>query len=233
MIRRLSLRGRLLVAIGAVTLAALVLADAAVYISFRSYLYGRSDATLDAAHVPVYGEAIHPTHLNHPINLPPFPRRHFTFSSTLFCAIGRESAPGMFIEVRSSAGQVVNGERCAAYVAGSKSYAPKIPVKIPGLKRARRAQFNQPTVYFTTSSSAAKGPAFRVRAQRLPGGDVLLVAQTESGVNSSLGRLLVLEGLITLAVLMAALGLGRALVRVGLRPLRTSSAPRRRSPPVT
>jgi two-component system OmpR family sensor kinase len=219
MIRRLSLRGRLLLAIGAVTLAALVIADAAVYFSFRSYLYGRSDATLEAAHVPVYGEAIHPAHLNNAIDLPPYPRGRFTFSSTLFCAIGRESAPGMFIEVRSAAGRVVKGERCPAYEAGSKSYEPRIPAKIPGLKPARAARFDQPTAYFTTTSSSAHGPAFRVRAQQLPGGGILLVAQPESGLASSLGRLLVLEALITIAVLLAAIGLGRALVRVGLRPL--------------
>jgi two-component system OmpR family sensor kinase len=218
-IRRLSLRARLVLAIGAVTLAALAGADAAVYLSFRSYLYGRADSNLKAAHVPVYGEAIHPAHLNHAIRLPPFPRHRFVFNSTLFCAIGRERAPGMFIEVRSSAGRIVNGERCAAYVAGSGSYEPQIPRRIPGLRPVRQAPFDRSATYFTTGSTAASGPPFRVLAQSLPGGDILLVAQPESSLDSSLARLLVLEALITLAVLMAAAGLGRALVGVGLRPL--------------
>jgi two-component system OmpR family sensor kinase len=219
-IRRLSLRARLLVAVGAVTLVALALADVAVYLSFRSYLYGHIDTTLEAAHVPLQRDVNRPNGLHVPKGLPPLSRRslHFTLSSTAFCAIGRESAPGMFIEVRAPGGHVVNGERCAAYEAGSKSYEPKIPLKITGFA-PDRSQFNQPTAYFTTGSTAASGPDFRVRASRLPDGNILLVAQSESSVIDPLNRLLALEALITIAVLMTAVGLGWALVHVGLRPL--------------
>ena len=216
MIRRLSLRGRLLLAIGATTLVALALADVAVYVAFRSYLYDSIDTTLKDARVPIQAEAIHPRpDLKRSIGLPRIPRTHFKLSTSVFCAIGREGAPGMFIEVRSARGKVVNGERCPAYEAGSKSYEPHISNKITGFKQ----QLGQATAYFTASSTVPNGPVFRVRASRLPGGNLLIVAQPASGVTGSLRRLLGLEALITIAVLMAAVGLGRALVRVGLRPL--------------
>jgi len=217
-IHRLSLRGRLLLAVGAIVVVALAIADVAVYVSFRSYLFGSTDAALEAAHVPLQAEAVNPADLKGALRLPPIPRG-ITFSSSLFCAIGREGAPGMFIEVRSSKGAAVNGAKCAAYVAGSKSYEPKIPTVITGFE-PDKSEFNQLTAYFTTRSTASNGPDFRVRASRLSNGDLLLVAQPISGIGSALRRLLALEALITIGVLLAAIALGRALVLVGLRPLR-------------
>ena len=218
MIRRLSLRGRLLLAVGAIVVVALAIADVSVYASFRSYLFGSTDAALEAAHVPLQAEAVNPADLKGALRLPPIPRG-ITFSSSLFCAIGREGAPGMFIEVRSAKGAAVNGAKCLAYVAGSKSYEPAIPKVITGFE-PDKSQFGQLTAYFTTTSTVSKGPAFRVRASRLSDGNLLLVAQPISGVASSLRRLLALEALITIVVLLAAIALGRALVLVGLRPLR-------------
>ena len=43
-----------------------------------------------------------------------------------FCAIGRESAPGMFIEVLTAEGGVVNGDECPAFAPGHKAYSPKL-----------------------------------------------------------------------------------------------------------
>src|SRR5437660_1690597 len=46
----MSLRGRLLLAVGAVALVALVVADVATYSALRSFLYQRVDQSLDTAH---------------------------------------------------------------------------------------------------------------------------------------------------------------------------------------
>src|SRR5438105_1315394 len=46
----MSLRGRLLLAVGAVAVLALVVADVATYSALRSFLYQRVDQTLDSAH---------------------------------------------------------------------------------------------------------------------------------------------------------------------------------------
>ena len=94
-----------------------------------------------------------------------------------------------------------------------------IPAVITGFK-PDKSQFNQLTAYFNAASTVAKGPAFRVRASRLPDANILFLAQPINGVVSSLRRLLALEALITIIVLLTAIVLGRALVRVGLRPLR-------------
>ena len=50
MSQRLSLRTRLLLAVGAVALLALAFADVAVYTSLKSYLYGQVDSTLQLSH---------------------------------------------------------------------------------------------------------------------------------------------------------------------------------------
>ncbi|HEX8770283.1 MAG TPA: hypothetical protein VF711_05900, partial [Acidimicrobiales bacterium] len=49
--RQLSLRTRLLLAVGAVALVALIVADFVTYSSLRSFLYDRVDQSLETAHV--------------------------------------------------------------------------------------------------------------------------------------------------------------------------------------
>src|SRR3954467_8875219 len=49
----MSLRGRLLLAVGAVALIALLAADVATYSSLKNFLYDRVDQALDSTHVPL------------------------------------------------------------------------------------------------------------------------------------------------------------------------------------
>jgi hypothetical protein len=51
--RQLSLRTRLLLAVGAVALVALIVADLVTYSSLRSFLYDRVDQSLESAHFAV------------------------------------------------------------------------------------------------------------------------------------------------------------------------------------
>ncbi|MCU1489744.1 MAG: integral rane sensor signal transduction histidine kinase [Acidimicrobiaceae bacterium] len=215
---RLSLRARLLFAIGAVSLLVLVIADVSVYTASRSYLYGQVNNSLAASHLPVQRAAVNAGTGRDPA-FAPASGRGLTFNSSLFCAIGREGAPGMFIEVRAANGSIVPGEKCVAYEAGRVAYTPKIPSHITGFK-PNKTEFHEPTTYFTTASTTASGPQFRVRASRLSDGGVLIVAMPVNGVSTSLARLLALELLVTAVALAAALLLGRWLVRIGLRPLR-------------
>ncbi len=61
---------------------------------------------------------------------------------------------------------------------------------------------------------------YRLRVSRPPGGSqLMLVAIPLSGVDDSLGRLLLVEGLVIVAVLLLLGGLAWVLVRAGLRPL--------------
>jgi len=219
MSNRLSLRTRLLLAVGAVALLALAFADVAVYTSLKSYLYKQVDSTLQLSHISVE-EAATGSSIDH------YPGYGGGGSSTVqspgssdFCAVGRESAPGMFIEVRNSSHQVVSGESCPAFAPGKKSYSPKLPKIITGFAWTA-ADPHEPVVYLTVPSTAPGGPSFRVRASVLQNGGVLVVADPINNVSSTLDQLLLLELLVTAGALIGAILLGLWLVRVGLRPLR-------------
>ena len=119
---RLSLRSRLLLAVGTVALVALIVADVAVYASLKSYLYRQVDSTLEASYFPVLDSVAGP-----PGGHPPGPTSGHAPGQSTFCL----SAPGMFIEARSATNSVVSGELCPAFAAG-KSYSPKLPAVLTG-----------------------------------------------------------------------------------------------------
>src|SRR5205807_250482 len=95
----MSLRWRLLLAVGAVALAALLAADVATYSSLKNFLYDRVDQTLDSVHVE---------------GGPPGP------------AHGGEGriAPGTFVEVRTADDTV--SLSTPAFRDGNK-YTPDVP----------------------------------------------------------------------------------------------------------
>ena len=239
----ISLRIRLLIAVGSITLLALGLADVVVFGALHSYLYNQVDTSLEMSHRALEMTADNPQQAETggsvfvPSGLPPSensgPRgavgRHAPPTapegpgSSAFCAIGRLDAPGMFIEVRDATGQVVTGvagrEECPSIQPGSVSYTPRLPSNISGLTNDG-AHPSELSVYFTSGSVSSNGPAFRVRASRLSGGDVLIVATPISGISDTLSQLLLVELLVTAGALFTAVVLGLWLVRVGLRPLR-------------
>jgi hypothetical protein len=140
---QLSLRSRLLLAVGAVALLALAFADVIVYTSLKSYLYSQVDLTLQVSHLSVEQAAISPGGGNSGSGPPPGGQAP---GASNFCAIGRESAPGMFIEVRGAGGEVVSGESCPAFVPGRKTYSPKLPAVITGFSETA-ADPHEPVVY--------------------------------------------------------------------------------------
>src|SRR5665213_3648546 len=71
---QLSLRTRLLLAVGAIALLALILADFAVYASLRSYLYTQEDSMLRTSEAAVARPASIPSRQHAPLGLlPPIP----------------------------------------------------------------------------------------------------------------------------------------------------------------
>jgi two-component system OmpR family sensor kinase len=208
----LSLRTRLLIAVGAITLFALVVADVTIYASLNSYLYRQVDSTLQLSHMTVEAAADG----DQDDSLTPGTVQPGTSE---FCAVGRESAPGMFIEVRSVRNKAENGRVCPAFEPGQKSYSPALPPVISGFMRTS-ADPHEPVTYFTVASTKSGGPEFRVRASKLTTGGILIVAEPLDTVTSTLDRLLALEIAVTAGALVVAVALGLWLVRVGLRPLR-------------
>ena len=93
---------------------------------------------------------------------------------------------------------------------------PRLPASI----HLNRTAGPERVAYFTVPAEGGDG-RYRVRASTDTGGnrDVLIVAESLRGVDSTLHRLLLVEGLVTLAVLGGIALLGLWVVRLGLRPL--------------
>jgi two-component system OmpR family sensor kinase len=91
---------------------------------------------------------------------------------------------------------------------------PELPRRVSGLGAFHDVR------YFTVDARGEDGPDYRVRAEQLQDGSTLLVALPLDEVNRTLDRLVVIAVVVTGAALVAAIGLGLWLVRIGLRPLR-------------
>jgi two-component system OmpR family sensor kinase len=194
---RLSLRARLLLAVAAVALVGLVIADIATYTALRSFLVDRVDESLTAAHGPLIRSLFGP-----------LDRTPGGDAGALASA-----APGAYIELRAPDGSALVSQSTRGEFATSR---PRLPDRVLGLG----SNGNESSTFFTVDSAPGGNGEFRVRAERLADDSVLMVALPLNDVNSTLHRLLWTETLVTAAVLLGAVGLGLWLVRVGLRPLR-------------
>jgi two-component system OmpR family sensor kinase len=219
----MSLRTRLLVAIGVIAIVALSLADVATYRYLESFLYQQADQQLDQAHGGLEAAA------NNGHSIPggslcfaPVP---FTNPSTASSAPSSGPDAGQLpsnvtgalaVEVRAPGGGVVNGQSCAAYRDGS-NYLPLVPTVITGFSKA---EGGTQVAYFDAPATEQGGPVFRVRASTLNNGDILIVAQPLDATVSTLHHLLLVELAVTGGAVIVALIGGLWLVRIGLRPLR-------------
>jgi two-component system OmpR family sensor kinase len=224
----MSLRSRLLIAIGVIALVALAIADVVTYSSLQSFLYQRIDQQLDgqAAHLEGFLNSGHRLESSfcagppNPVPGSPFPGGRDgggggTDRGRYFNTFGEFA-----LEVRAPSSGVVDRQACSAYVNGT-GYSPQIPTTISGLSSATSSSSTPPApVYFTAASTKSDGPSFRVFAGLLSDGDVLIVAQTLGDTGSTLHHLLLVELVVTGAAVVAALLGGWWLVQIGLRPLR-------------
>jgi two-component system OmpR family sensor kinase len=205
-----SLRSRLLLALGVVAVAALVAADVATYSALRSFLLTRVDQGLQSTHIPIEQAILGRTNgppgpaggggrARGPCNLPTFP-------------IG-----GTFLQVNYSSGQP-----CVlpAYQPPSNApLSPRLPAEITGFS-VKNDPGGEPTVYFDAPSAQKAGPEFRVRASQLSNGDELILGVSLSDTYATLHRLLLVELAVTAGAVLLAGIIGWWLVRLGLRPLR-------------
>jgi two-component system OmpR family sensor kinase len=91
-----------------------------------------------------------------------------------------------------------------------------LPGNLPGSQGASTEQRR-----FFNAQDETGSTRYRVLADALSGGGTSVVAQPLADVDATLARLLLLEGLVSFAVLTAAAGLALWLVRLGLQPLTT------------
>ncbi len=195
--RRLSLRTRLLVGVIALAAVGLVAADVVTYSSLRSYLFGQVDSTLNEVHVGI--------------------------DSLVFGGSGGPSppqVPGDCVQVRRLHGAVLGSACFRAYPGQVEKPGPDLPAHVSLPSRPNTPEGDRVS-YFTVPASSGSGH-YRVRAaaEGQHPGYVLLIAQPIQSELSTLHRLLLIEVLVTVAVLAALAGLALWIIRLGLSPLR-------------
>jgi two-component system, OmpR family, sensor kinase len=199
-----SLRARLV--LGVIVLAALglAIADVATYASLRSFLLDRTDSTLQAAHPGV---------------------EHAVFDQgggrggPGSGAIG--AAPGIdYVQVRTLSGQVLLSQPAFQFSQEEPPPPPRLPKTIALPKTPNNGRDR---VTYLTVPAQSGGGHYRVRASIEPQAQnaILLIAASLNGVYGTLHRLVLIELLVTAAVLGALAALGLWVVRLGLRPLRS------------
>ena len=215
----MSLRTRLLIALGFVAIVALVAADFATYSSLRSFLLDRVDETLAASHEPAQ-QVVDPDSGPAPGlggggpggSGGPVPNSNGN-------ALGGLEATTAVV-VRTAAGQTATYAYCPQRYACSSggAYLPRLPAQIKGF--GRHGGIAEPSTFFDASSAESGGPQFRVVAIQLQNGDQLIMAAPLTDTNQTLHRLLLIELSVTGGAILLAIAAGWWLVRIGLRPLR-------------
>lgn len=200
-----SLRGRLLASLLGLVVIGLLTADVATWGALRSFLYQRVDQQLVAARVPVAEELS----LSHPRPLRPSAR-----------AVIPTGTYGIFLDPN---GRVIRSIVVGSPTEADSSYPePSLPSDLPaGLNASSQPAFDTGSVRpgATQAGLAGRGSVhYRVLATPVPTG-TLVVAIPIVSVDQTLGRLVLIEGL-TSAAVVVAVGLAALwLVRLGLRPL--------------
>jgi two-component system, OmpR family, sensor kinase len=190
-----SLRGRLLVGLLALVVAGLLVADLGTYLSLQSFLMDRVDKQLFASRDAVVGM---------------FLDEHHGPGPQMTAAAG-----GTYFEIRAPDGSSIHGS-----VAGpgqpSSSAHPQLPAQIPVPEPSSQPTFQSlpgsggVNQYRVLIYSPDRGPAM---------GDTVIIAIPLTDVQATLDNLLLFEGLISAAVLLALALFAWSVIGVGLRPL--------------
>ncbi len=202
----MSLRTRLVLGVLVLAVIGLVSADVATYLSLRSFLFDRTDRSLETTHRVVEATLLR--------RGPTSPDDYRTLTA---------AAPGVFIQVRRPGGAVIFSGRTPSISGNDTAPLPVVPAKITvpaATETAAGAGADQGVGRYLTVAAASGGGHYRLRASLDPGPNVvLIVGASLQDVESTLDRLLLIELLVTAAVLAAIVGLGLWIVRIGLRPL--------------
>ena len=214
MLRRLSLRSRLVLGVLVLATIGLVAADLATYTSLRSFLISRTDTSLQAAHQEAEAELLG----TGPPGSRDEPRERDSAP-----AVGRlqnltRSLPGLYIETRNSAGKTLFSDQVAELP--NTETPPSAPRLSKSISLAAATSGQPDRVRYFTVSSVKGDVRYRVRASLDPGSTTMLILATSlTGVDGTLHRLALIELMVTAAVLLAIALLGLWVVRVALRPL--------------
>ncbi len=208
----MSLRTRLLLASVAVTLVALLVADAATYAALESFLTDRIDQNLSQS-VTGPGCGAGPA-------APGGTAGAGAGTRGTGRSVGRTGGRGPSRAAGRTSSSASATARSSSPTPPSsptaRSFSPALPAHLPTGTAGPDGTSN---VYLTVPSTAAGGPQFRVLVHTEADGDVTVVGLPLDSVAETLHRLLLIELAVTVAALAASALLGLWLVRLGLRPL--------------
>jgi two-component system OmpR family sensor kinase len=121
--------------------------------------------------------------------------------------------PGTYAQLRS-AGRKVEAHLFFSY-GGKAPTAPAMPARLPGSGLAARSD-----LYFSTSSTGPDAVAYRAVAKPLvDGGGTVVIAVPLTDLDTTLRQLLLIEGIVSVLVLVGLGVLSWVMVRRDLRPL--------------
>ena len=212
----MSLRTRLVLGVLVLAVVGLVSADVATYLSLRSFLLTRTDRSLETTH-----RVVETTLLGRG------PRSPDDYRTLI------AGAPGVYIQIRDPDGKVIFTGLTPSISGDDSPPLPVVPAEITLPAQAASTdgqddvgQGGPPAgdgggnARYLTVPAKTGGGHYRLRASLDPAANVVLIVGTSlQDVQSTLDRLLLIELLVTAAVLAAIFGLGLWIVRIGLRPL--------------
>jgi len=128
-----------------------------------------------------------------------------------------ELPPGSYAEIRSPSGKVLASNYFGFGTDDSQQRRPEIPEDLdPG-------GFGEEPPVITVGAFGYPGYQFRVSAVEDPQGLVTIAAVPTSDMEETLDQLLLIEAVVTAAVLIALAGLAWWMIGIGLRPLERMS----------
>ncbi len=208
MLRRLSLRARLLIGVIALAAAGLIAADLATYAALKSFLYDRVDSTLNSTH-PGVEHGLFPTRGPKPDGPGPGGNLQGLFNSI----------PGYCIQLRKTNQTILQSACIPEFGDSEAAPGPKLPATVTLPAESNTDDGDR--VHFFTVGALSGGGHYRVRASAEPSAPnrILLIAAPLNSVDSTLHRLLLIELLVTAIALIAMTAVGLWVIRIGLKPL--------------
>jgi two-component system OmpR family sensor kinase len=194
----LSLRGRLLIGVISLVVVGLLVSNVATYALLRNSLVGRVDAQLNGGS----GEA-----------------RAALGGPQRGAAPQSQFPTGTVVELIGLDGSVVNAKVSTPFGATPSSARPVLPKSLPS------NGMDNPSSPFTVPGT---GGVSEFRVTEWPedsfNGQIVVLAIPLNEVNETLRQLLLLEGLISVAVVVTTAFLALLIIDIGLRPLRRMGA---------
>ncbi|MHB8572879.1 MAG: sensor histidine kinase [Candidatus Dormibacteria bacterium] len=193
---KLSLRARLLLGMIGLVAAGLTVAGAATYERLSTFLTERVDSELMDGRLSAVSALVQPQ-----------------FGGGDRGAPQNEFPQGTYVALYDPSSHLIVA-RTYTFASTTSVAAPSLPSKLPN------AGPDQPTLISAPGTGGVQGYRVLVESLDQAGGDFLVLAVPLTEVQSTLGQLLLLEGVVGALVLLLVAVLGWWIIGLGLRPLR-------------